>query len=89
MPQHTKGAVSSPSPTRGVTPSSLSRRPSRREIEVLRLLADGKISKQIGSALGISTRTVETYRARLMLKLQVHSVAEVVRYAIRNGLVEP
>jgi len=88
MPQRTQGVASSPSSTRAVTQSSHTR-PSPREIEVLRLLADGKISKQIGSVLGISTRTVETYRARLMLKLQVRSVAEVVRYAIRTGLVEP
>jgi len=47
------------------------------------------VNKQIAAVLNLSTRTVETYRARLMLKLHVHSVAEIVRYAIRTGLVKP
>ena len=64
-------------------------RPSRRETDVVRLLADGKSSKQIAAVLNLSTRTVETYRARIMLKLNVHSVAEIVRYAVRTGLVQP
>jgi len=64
-------------------------RPSRRELEVVRLLADGKSSKQIAATLNLSTRTVETYRARIMLKLNVRSVAEVVRYAVRTGIVQP
>jgi DNA-binding CsgD family transcriptional regulator len=62
--------------------------PSPRERQVLRLLADGKSNKEIGSALDISTRTVESYRARMMLKLDLHSTAALVRYAIRNHIVE-
>jgi DNA-binding CsgD family transcriptional regulator len=62
--------------------------PSPREREVLRFLADGKSNKEIGSILDISTRTVECYRARIMLKLDLHSTAALVRYAIRNNIVE-
>ena len=60
---------------------------SHREEEVLRLLAEGKSNKQISSTLAISTRTVETYRARLMLKLQATSVVHLVQYAIRNRII--
>lgn len=62
--------------------------PSPRERQVLRFLADGKSSKEIGFILDISTRTVECYRARIMLKLDLHSTAALVRYAIRNNIVE-
>ncbi|HMD38354.1 MAG TPA: LuxR C-terminal-related transcriptional regulator [Candidatus Acidoferrum sp.] len=61
---------------------------SRRERQVLNQLAAGKSNKEIGSVLAISTRTVETYRARLMNKLKLHSTAELVRYAIRNKFIE-
>lgn len=60
---------------------------SPREQEVLRLLAEGKSSKEISSALSISSRTVETYRARLMIKLDAHSIVDLVRYAIKNHVV--
>ena len=61
---------------------------TRREREVLQLLAEGKSNKEIGTALRISTKTAETHRARLMSKLGVHSVAELVRYAIRNQIID-
>ncbi len=57
-----------------------------REREVLQLLAEGLISKQIASRLNISPKTVETHRSRLMKKLGIHSVAELTKYAIREGL---
>lgn len=60
---------------------------SRREVQVLQFLAEGKANKQTAAILGVSVRTVETYRAKLMLKLGMHSCAELVRYAIRNKLV--
>ena len=60
---------------------------SPREREVVRLVAEGKSNKEISSSLLISVRTVETYRARLMLKLQVTSTAQLVHYAIRNHIV--
>ena len=62
--------------------------PSPRERQVLRFLADGKSNKEIGFILDISTRTVECYRARIMIKLDLHSTAALVRYAIRNNIVE-
>lgn len=62
--------------------------PSRREREVIRLIALGKSSKEIARYLNISPSTVVTYRDRLMEKLQAHSVADVVRYAVRVGMVE-
>jgi len=58
-----------------------------REREVLRLIANGRRSKEIAMMLGVSLRTVETHRAAGMRKLHLHSVAEVVRYAIREQLV--
>jgi len=62
--------------------------PSPREREVLHFLADGKSNKEIGTILDISTRTVECYRARIMLKLDLHSTAALVRYAVRNKIVD-
>lgn len=62
--------------------------PSPRESQVLRLVAEGKSNKQIGADLHLSTRTIETYRARLMTKLKMHSAAELIRYAVRNNLVQ-
>jgi DNA-binding NarL/FixJ family response regulator len=61
---------------------------TRREREVLQLLAEGKSNKEIGVALRISVKTAETHRGRLMAKLGVHSVAELVRYAIRNQIID-
>lgn len=58
-----------------------------REVEIVRLLADGKVNKEIAAKLGITARTVETHRARIMLKLGVHSLAELIHYAIRNNIV--
>jgi DNA-binding NarL/FixJ family response regulator len=61
---------------------------SGREREVLKLLADGLRTKEIADHLGVSAKTVETYRHRLMEKLQLPSVAELTRYAIREGIVQ-
>jgi len=62
------------------------KRPTRREIEIIQLLAEGKSNKQIASILNITVRTVETHRARIMLKLGVHSLVELVHYANRHGM---
>lgn len=62
---------------------------SSREREVLQLVAEGLSSKEVASSLGISTRTVESHRASLMEKLDIHKVSGLVRYAIREGLVSP
>ena len=58
-----------------------------REREVLNLLAAGKSSKQIAATLRVSLKTVEAHRANMMRKLDIHSLATLVRYAIRNGIV--
>jgi DNA-binding NarL/FixJ family response regulator len=59
-----------------------------REREVLKRIAEGHSTKEIAALLDISTRTVETHRANLMRKLEVRSLAQLVRLAIREGLVE-
>ncbi len=61
---------------------------SPRELDVIRLIAWGKTSKEIARDMGISPRTVDTYRERFMEKLGLHTVADVVRYAVRSGMVE-
>jgi DNA-binding NarL/FixJ family response regulator len=61
--------------------------PTVRETEVIRLLAEGKSNKQISAMLGIAVRTVETHRAKIMLKLKLHSIVELVHYATRRGIV--
>ena len=60
-----------------------------REREVLQLLAEGKSNKEVASILGISTRTAHTQHAEIMLKLQLKSLSDLVRYAMRNGLILP
>lgn len=60
-----------------------------REAQTLRLLAEGSSNKDVAAALGISVRTAETHRATLMRKLGLESIAAVVRYAVRNKIVEP
>ena len=59
-----------------------------RERQVLQLIAEGKSNKEIAAVLGISIKTAESHRTRLMQKLDIHDVASLVRYAIRRGLVE-
>jgi two-component system NarL family response regulator len=58
----------------------------RREREVLQLLAEGHTSPEIGTRLHIATSTVEVHRRNIMRKLELHSIAELTKYAIRNGL---
>ena len=60
-----------------------------REREIVQLLAEGRSNKDIAAALTISIKTVETHRAAIMRKLSLDSIADLVRYAVRNGLVEP
>jgi DNA-binding NarL/FixJ family response regulator len=62
---------------------------TERERQVLVLLADGKRSRDIASELGVSPQTVEVHRRNLMRKLALHSVAELTRYAVRSGLINP
>jgi DNA-binding NarL/FixJ family response regulator len=66
--------------TSGLTP---------RERETVQLIAEGKSNKEVASALDISVKTVETHRSRVMKKLSLHSVTQLVRYAIRQRMIEP
>jgi DNA-binding NarL/FixJ family response regulator len=58
-----------------------------REREVIQLLAEGRTSKEVAVALNLSVKTAETHRTNLMRKLGLHSVADLTRYAVRNGIV--
>jgi DNA-binding NarL/FixJ family response regulator len=59
-----------------------------RQREIVQLLAEGKSSKEVAGALGVSVKTAETHRANIMRRLDCHSVTALVRYAIRNHLIE-
>ena len=59
-----------------------------RQKQILQLLAEGKSSKEVAVALNISVKTAETHRANIMRRLDCHSVTELVRYAIRNHIIE-
>jgi DNA-binding NarL/FixJ family response regulator len=75
-----KNAGSEALPSSALTP---------REREVIQLLAEGKSNKEVADALGISVKTAETHRAAIMRKLELDSVADLVRYAIRNDIIQP
>jgi len=60
-----------------------------RERQVLQLIAEGKSTKDVASLLGISVKTAESHRTRLMHKLDIHETASLVRYAVRQGIIEP
>ena len=64
-------------------------RMTSRERQVVQLVAEGKSTKQVAALLGITPKTAEFHRARVMKKLNVHDVAGLVRYAIREGLITP
>jgi DNA-binding NarL/FixJ family response regulator len=70
-------------------PTTIRDRLTTREREIVQLLAEGKSSKEVASSLCISVKTAETHRANIMRKLQLHTVSELVRYAVRNQIVEP
>jgi DNA-binding NarL/FixJ family response regulator len=61
---------------------------SSREREVLQMLAEGKTNKEIATVLNLSVYTVDAHRGRIMEKLNVHSINELVRFAVRNGLID-
>lgn len=72
----------------GGEPSSLERL-TRRQREILQLIAEGHSTQEIAQMLSISVKTVETHRSQLMERLDIHDVASLVRYAIRMGLITP
>jgi DNA-binding NarL/FixJ family response regulator len=61
---------------------------SDRELEVMRGIATGKTVKEISAGLALSEKTISTYRTRLLEKMQMHSNAELIQYALREGLVD-
>jgi DNA-binding NarL/FixJ family response regulator len=67
---------------------SLGGRLTPRQSEIVQLLAEGRSTKEVATLLNISVKTAETHRANLMRRLNCHSVAEVVRYALRNQIIE-
>jgi DNA-binding CsgD family transcriptional regulator len=62
---------------------------SAREHQVLRLVVEGRSSKEIARIAGLKSSTIDTYRSRIMIKLQVGGLSELVRFAIRHGLIKP
>jgi DNA-binding NarL/FixJ family response regulator len=84
----------SPGVSRGVmeayrSKSEKSKNPlTLRERQVLQLIAEGKSTKDVASLLGISVKTAESHRTRLMQKLDIHETASLVRYAVRQGIVQ-
>jgi DNA-binding NarL/FixJ family response regulator len=60
-----------------------------RQREILQMIAEGKNTKEIAGTLDISVKTVESHRLQLMARLDIHDVPSLVRYAVRNGLIEP
>jgi len=81
------GSFNTGGPIRQI-PEMISERLTSREREIVQLLAEGKSSKEVASSLGISTKTAETHRANVMRKLELHNVSELVRYAVRNQIIE-
>ncbi len=73
----------------GKNPTNRFRRLTSREREVLQLLAEGKSNKEIAQLLALSLKTVDTHRSNIMSKLGLHSVVELVHYAIRERIVRP
>jgi DNA-binding NarL/FixJ family response regulator len=89
------GIYLSPGVSRTVVEAYLARQEMRpdplslREREVVQLIAEGKSTKEVAVLLGVSVKTAESHRTRIMSKLDIHETAGLVRYAIRQGLVRP
>jgi len=72
----------------GPVPATINRnRLTPREREIVQLLAEGKSTKEVAVALGLSVKTAETHRSNIMRKLQLHSVSDLVLYAVRNNII--
>ena len=67
----------------------LRNRVTSREREIIQLIAEGNRGKEIASSLGISFKTVDSHRSNAMRKLELHNIAELVRYAVRNEIIDP
>lgn len=62
---------------------------TQRQVEILKLIAQGRASKEIAFELGLSPKTVDVHRARIMDRLQLNDIASLTRYAVRKGLIKP
>jgi DNA-binding NarL/FixJ family response regulator len=84
------GFLNRDSPTQAIEPddSAVGDLLTSREREVIQLLAEGRTSKEVAITLNLSVKTAETHRTNLMRKLGLHSVADLTRYAVRNGIVQ-
>jgi DNA-binding NarL/FixJ family response regulator len=71
-----------------LNPEAAQTRLTPRQREIVQLLAEGKSSKEVAVALELSVKTAETHRANIMKRLDCHSVSELVRYAVRNNIIE-
>jgi DNA-binding CsgD family transcriptional regulator len=60
-----------------------------RQREVVQLIAEGKSNREIGVILNITEKTTETHRANVMRRLNLHSISEIIRYAVRNDVIQP
>jgi DNA-binding NarL/FixJ family response regulator len=80
-----EGYLKGGTPGAAVTPGR--NRLTPREREIVQLLAEGKSTKEVAVALGLSVKTAETHRSNIMRKLQLHSVSDLVLYAVRNNIV--
>jgi len=72
----------------GKRPETIAERLSSREREVLQLVAEGRTTKEVAQALNVSVKTADSHRTRIMRKLDIHETAGLVRYAIREGLIQ-
>jgi DNA-binding NarL/FixJ family response regulator len=81
-----RGYLAETSPERGGTAHAGQLSP--RESEILQLVAEGKSNKDVANTLNLSVKTVETHRARIMDKLDLHTVSDLIRYAVRNQIIE-
>jgi DNA-binding NarL/FixJ family response regulator len=79
LPRELEAAIKLRRPLRKLSP---------RQLEVLRLVADGRSTREIGELLGLSMKTVESHRGAVMKRLVRHNVADLVRYAVRTGIVK-
>jgi DNA-binding NarL/FixJ family response regulator len=80
-----EGYLKAGTPGAPITPGR--NRLTPREREIVQLLAEGKSTKEVAVALGLSVKTAETHRSNIMRKLQLHSVSDLVLYAVRNNIV--
>jgi DNA-binding NarL/FixJ family response regulator len=86
IPKPARKGSRKPAARRGKSPKKYAL--SSREAEVLQLIAEGKANKQIAVELGVSFKTVDKHRQNLMVKLEIHDIAGLTRYAINEGIIE-